>query len=120
MAGSHVAAPSLVGPFPLTPTGINLNQAPGSPAAYCLGTIGGDGRFVAGYVGRVDDGLAARLQTYIGSKQYDVFMYALAASPQRAFAMECQIYHGFTPRDNTLHPARPAKTEWTCPTCGKF
>jgi len=115
-----MATPSLVGPFPLTPTGINLNQAPGSPAAYCLGTIGGDGRFVAGYVGRVDDGLAAHLRSYIGSKQYDVFMYALAVSPQRAFAMECHIYHSFTPRDNTTHPARPATAGWVCPACGKL
>ena len=115
-----MAMPSLVGPFPLTPTGINLNQAPRSAAAFCLGTIGVDGRFVAGYVGRVDDGLATHLRSYIGSKQYDVFMYALASSPQLAFAMECQIYHGFTPRDNTMHPGRPADTDWRCPACGKF
>jgi len=115
-----MAMPSLVGPFPLTPTGINLNQAPGTPAAYCLGTIGADGRFMAGYVGRVDDGLAAHLRSYVGSKQYDVFMYALAPSPQRAFVMECQIHHGFAPRDSTTHPVRPPDTDWACPACGKF
>lgn len=115
-----MAMPSLVGPFPLTPTGINLNPAPGSAAAYCLGTIGSDGRFVAGYVGRVDDGLAAHLRTYLGSRRYDVFMYALAGSPQRAFAMECQIYHGFSPRDNAMHPTRPANADWVCPSCGRF
>ena len=115
-----MTVPALMGPFPLTPAGININQMPRSPAAYCLGTIGLDGRFAAGYVGRVDDGLAARLQTHIGSSRYDVFMYALAPSPERAFAIECEIYHAFRPRDNGTHPTRAGETIWTCPACGKF
>lgn len=109
-----------MGPFPLTPAGININQVPHSPAAYCLGTIGIDGRFAAGYVGRVDGELAARLQAHSGAARYDVFMYALAPSPQQAFMIECEIYHSFKPRDNSTHPLRPASTEWTCPACGKF
>jgi hypothetical protein len=113
--------PALVGPFPLTPAGINLDLKPPTPAAFCLGTLGADGQFMPGYVGRVDDGLAAHLQNYIGSKQYDVFMYALAPSPHEAFVLECQIYHGFKPRDNTMHPTRPhGSTGWACPTCGRF
>lgn len=115
-----MAVPALMGPFPLTPAAININQMPRSPAAYCLGTIGHDGRFAAGYVGRVDDGLAARLQAHIGSAQYDVFMYALALSPQQAFIIECEIYHSFRPRDNSTHPTRLAATEWFCPACGRF
>lgn len=115
-----MAVPALMGPFPLTPAGININQMPRSPAAFCLGTIGPDGRFAAGYVGRLDGALAARLQEYIGSPHYDVFMYALAASPERAFAIECEIYHGFKPRDNGAHPARPPDADWTCPVCGRF
>lgn len=112
--------PALMGPFALTPAGINLKQMPPSPVAYCLGTIGADGRFAPGYVGRVENGLAARLQSHVGAKRYDVFMYALAASPRQAFVMECEIYHGFKPRDNDVHPAGPPGSDWTCPACGRF
>lgn len=111
--------PVLVGPFPLTPAGININQLPRMSGAYCLGSIGSDGKFNAVYVGHADEDLAARLRQHIGSPNYDVFLYALTSSPHDAFLMECQLYHRFAPRDNTIHPTRPPNESWTCPTCGR-
>jgi len=110
--------PVLAGPFPLTPAGISINQLPRMSGAYCLGSIGIDGKFNAAYVGRADGDLAAHLRQYIGSANYDVFLYALAQSPQHAFLIECHLYHGFAPRDNTAHPLRPSGTDWICPHCG--
>lgn len=115
-----MATPILAGPFPLTPAGININQMPRTPGTYCLGTIGLDGKFSAAYVGRADTDLAAQLREYIGSAQYSVFFYALATSPQNAFAMECQLYHRFKPLNNNAHPARLPDMSWTCPDCGRF
>jgi len=113
-----MALPALAGPFPLTPAGINLHQMPRMSGAYCLGSIGSDGKFKAAYVGRADDDLSRHLGQYVGSPNYDVFLYALAQSPHQAFLIECQLYHGFAPRDNTTHPVRPLNTNWICPDCG--
>lgn len=37
-----------------------------------------------------------------------------------AFEKECHLYHDFNPPDNTVHPARPAGTQYLCPRCGDY
>ncbi len=109
----------LAGPFPLTPAGIGINQMPRMCAAYCLGSMSIDGKFITGHVGRAENDLAAQLRQHVGSSNYDAFLYALAPSLNEAFAIECQLYHDFAPRDNTTHPLRPPNTTWKCPVCGQ-
>jgi hypothetical protein len=76
-------------------------------------------------VGRADDGLAGRLEGWVG-KSYSRFKFSYAASKTAAFEKECKNYHNFGgPQgklDNNAHPVSfrlaqrsPARTarSWT-------
>jgi hypothetical protein len=52
--------------------------------------------------------------------KYKRFKYGYASSAKAAFEKECKLYHDFEPRDNEVHPARPAGTNWECPRCPIF
>jgi hypothetical protein len=100
---------SLSGPFEISL--INFVVPSTSPGVYVLSR---DGR-VAHYVGRSDTGLASRLALSARGGCYTHFWYALASSPMEAYRAECDLYHRYTPSDNTNHPAVPIGTQWRCP-----
>lgn len=112
-----MATSGLRGPYPLTRENINRNVTRTSAGAYALGPSE-DGTFYVHYVGRADVDLAKRLADHIG--KYARFKFEYYDSPKAAFLKECRLYHDFNPRDNKVHPARPAGSGWKCPVCKVF
>lgn len=112
-----MASSGLRGPFPLTNESIGNNVTRKSPGAYALGSSK-DGTFYIYYVGRADVSVASRLHDHVG--KYDRFKYEYYGSAKAAFEKECRLYHDFEPRDNKVHPARPAGSGWKCPVCKVF
>ena len=93
-----------------------------SPGVYALDRIPGGG-FHVNYVGRSDDDLNERLESWVGSK-YKWFEFDYATSRKDAFEKECELWHDFGgPKgklDNEKHPERPNGTNWKCPKCKTF
>ncbi|SRR6266851_3265869 len=73
-------------------------------------------------VGRSDDDLKKRITDYIGLQKFaqcTQFWFQKAGSIQEAFELECLAFHHYQPPLNDIHPARPAGTNYACPTgCG--
>ena len=94
-----------------------------SAGAYALTRKGIKDGFVVYYVGRSDTDLKARLKQHAADGIYSYFKAGYCASPKAAFEKECQLYHDFggsEALDNTVHPARPNGSNWTCPRCYAF
>jgi hypothetical protein len=108
----------LLGPFPLTSQGIDIEITRTSPGAYALGSVDMASVFHVNYVGRSDDDLAKRLKQHVTA--YKHFKYGCYASPKGAFEKECNLYHDFSPAANKVHPARPSGANWRCPRCRVF
>ena len=108
----------LQGPFALTDQVIDQEVSPGRPGAYLLEESSDLINFRAGYVGRSESDVNNQLHVHVGS--YKRFRYQYCDTAQAAFERECALYHDFEPRDNPIHPQRPAGTQWKCPRCGLF
>lgn len=85
-----------------------------SPGVYLLSK---DGNTVA-YVGRSDNVLSQRLKQSITGKGYSYFWFEYTTSAMEAYHKECEYYHRYNPRDNSVHPAVPFGTNWKCPVIG--
>ncbi|MBE6442975.1 MAG: hypothetical protein E7022_11810 [Desulfovibrio desulfuricans] len=107
------------GPYPLDNDTINTEVWKTSPGNYALGKINKDRKFVVSYVGRSDSDVNDRLHDHVDEK-YTHFKFSYAASPKEAFEKECENYHDFEPRDNSIHPDRPDGCDWKCPRCSIF
>ena len=107
----------LRGSYPLTHEGIAENVPGSSPGAYALGHVR-DSKYYIQYVGRSDNDVADRLGDHIG--RYPRFKFECYGSAKAAFEKECNLYHDFSPRDNSIHPDRPNGTHWKCPRCTIF
>jgi len=105
-----------LGPFALTDQVIDQEVRPGQPGAYVLEESADLVNFRVVYVGRSDTDVNNQLHVHVGS--YKRFRYNYCVSAQAAFERESALYHDFEPRDNPIHPQRPAGTKWTCPRCG--
>jgi hypothetical protein len=105
-------------PLRLTIDNINANVRQ-SAGVYLLDrTSAPTDQFKTDYVGRSDSNLNSRLQSWVG--KYNWFMFEYASSPKAAFEAECKLYHAYNPRDNSIHPDRPANSGWKCPRCRNF
>lgn len=87
----------------------------GSIGAYILSR---DGK-IAHYVGRSEEDLRDRISRSASEGYgYKHFWFEYATSPVRAYYLECQWYHKYTPTDNSVHPAVPNGMNWRCPVAG--
>jgi len=86
-----------------------------SAGAYILSR---DGR-TAHYVGRSDSDVGDRIKRSAAEGYgYRYFWFEYASSPMRAYQLECEWYHKFSPSDNSTHPAVPRGANWRCPVSG--
>lgn len=113
-------ASGLKGPFTLNNASIDREVSRTSAGAYALGQNNSAGTYYIDYVGRSDVDINARLKQHVGN--YRQFKYEYYSSPKAAFEKECQLWHDFgaPPKDNTVHPARPVDSNWSCPRCDIF
>ncbi|MGP0075404.1 MAG: hypothetical protein ACLPWF_26110 [Bryobacteraceae bacterium] len=110
-----MAQNGLLGPFTLSDPVIDQQVCQGQPGAYVLEESADLVNFLVVYVGRSDTDVNNQLHVHVGS--YKRFRYDYCSSAQAAFERECALYHDFEPRDNPIHPQRPAGTKWKCPRC---
>ncbi|NQV57637.1 MAG: hypothetical protein HQ503_17375 [Rhodospirillales bacterium] len=104
----------LIGPFPLTEDAIDAEIEKLSIGAFALGALGGGGkRFAVQRTGRSDKDIGGVLKSFIGA--YDAFKYRTYVSTRRAYAKECQLFHGFSPKDTKTHPEPPPNIRVACP-----
>lgn len=78
--------------------------------------------FIVRYVGRSDSDINKELKARLPLK-HPKFKFSYATSPKGAFEKECRNYHDFGESkelQNEVHPARPAGTNWECPSCNIF
>jgi hypothetical protein len=108
----------LKGPFALTDRVIDEEVGPGSPGVFALDDMANGTGFHIVFVGRSDIDVNNQLHVYVGA--YKRFKFHRSASPQAAFDEECALFHDFVPRDNAIHPRRPARSDWICPRCKLF
>jgi hypothetical protein len=108
----------LRGPFALTDQVIDQEVRASQPGAYVLEESADLVNFRVVYVGRSDTDVNNQLHVHVGS--YKRFLYEYCSSAEAAFEKECALYHDFEPRDNPIHPQRPAATKWKCPRCSLF
>jgi hypothetical protein len=108
----------LRGPFSLTTEKIDKEVTQKSPGAYALDATT-SGAFQVNYAGRSDTDVKDRLAKHVGGK-YKFFEFEYYSSAKAAFEKECNLYHDFSPSDNTIHPDRPSGSGWKCPRCKKF
>ena len=113
-----MAQNGLQGPFALSDQEIDREVSQIQPGAYALEESADLVNFRVVYVGRSDINLNNQLHVHVGS--YKRFRYQYCSSAQAAFEKECTLYHDFEPRDNPIHPQRPAGTQWKCPRCNLF
>ena len=116
--GKAMANIGLLGPFQLSYDEINKAVPKKGPGAFALGHKGPDGRFYISFVGRADTDIRDRLLNLIGSG--NLFKYRFTPTTEAAFHAECELFHGFRPPGNHMHPDRPAGTNWECPQCRFF
>jgi hypothetical protein len=88
-----------------------------SPGVYALDRTTTPG-FTVNYVGRADDDVAQRLKTWASGERYKYFKFEYHSSAKAAFERECHLYHLYPNLDNSIHPARPANTNYACPVAG--
>src|SRR5260370_28489654 len=112
-----MASPKLSDSIVLTDRRIDETVTRVSPGVYVLDKTP-SGPWVNSYVGRSDTDLNARLKKWVG--KYAHFRAAYMASSAAAFDAECKLYHALSPKDNAVHPARPANSNWACPRCYIF
>lgn len=99
------------GPFKLEDVDYMVSLTKG---AYILSR---DGK-TAHYVGRSDSNLRTRIKTSANEgRGYHFFWFETTTSPMKAHQLECEWYHKYSPPDNSIHPAVPGGTYWTCPVC---
>jgi hypothetical protein len=110
-----MAQNGLRGPFALTDRVIDQEVRPSQPGAFLLEDSSDLANFRVLYVGRSDTDVNNQLHVHVGS--YKRFQYEYCATAEAAFERECALYHEFEPRDNPVHPQRPAGTRWKCPRC---
>ena len=110
-----MASSGLRGPFSLSGPSILSSVTNYGPGAYALGRTEGN-TFLISYVGRSDTDVATRLQNWVGT--YNEFKFDYFPSAQAAFEKECNLYHDFSPPDNTIHPAKPEGGYRLCLRCG--
>lgn len=108
----------LKGPFALTDRAIDAEVSPGFPGVFALDDLDNGNGFHIVFVGRSDIDVNNQLHVYVGA--YRRFKFHCSASPQAAFDEECELFHDFVPRDNAIHPRRPARSDWNCPRCKLF
>ncbi|HTC35112.1 MAG TPA: hypothetical protein VK724_17175 [Bryobacteraceae bacterium] len=113
-----MAQNGLQGPFALSDQVIDQEVSRIQPGAYALEESADLVNFRVVYIGRSDINLNNQLHVHVGS--YKRFRYQYCSSAQAAFEKECALYHDFEPRDNPIHPQRPAGTQWKCPRCDLF
>jgi len=113
-----MAQNGLLGPFALSDGVIDQEVSAGRPGAYVLEDSADLINFCGVYVGRSDTNVNNQLHVHVGS--YKRFRYQPCSSAQEAFEKECDLYHDFEPRDNPIHPQRPAGANWKCSRCGLF
>lgn len=98
------------GPFSVTDIGYYVEQD--SMGVYIFSR---DGK-TAIYVGRSDNDLRGRMLSSSNEGHgYKYFWFKYVTSPMRAYQLECEWYHKYEPRDNTIHPAVPQGAFWRCP-----
>ena len=68
-------------------------------------------------IGRADADLAAALLEFLGV--YSHFSFAVAETIERAYEMECRLYHASAPPENAAHPVSPSGSASLCPVCGR-
>lgn len=106
---------ALLGPYELNFESV----AEALPIAHCgvyaLGHVDFAGTFRIQKIGRDDSDLRRHLQELIGSSNR--FKYARTITPQKAFEIECELFHRFRPPGNIIHPTRPKASDWRCPIC---
>ena len=110
----------LDGPFELTSRGVNNAVTEISAGTYALGHMKSNGRtFVVEYIGRSDEDLNGRLQTWVGEgTDYTHFKAKYHSSALAAYEKECDLYHDWgTGGDNEIHPARPEGYRGSCHRC---
>ena len=108
----------LNGPFALQAVEIDREISRTSAGVYILDRSHEEGPFHISYVGRSDTDLKARLLEH-GAK-YKRFKYEYHATPEEAFARECDLYHDFNPPSTIAHPPRPHGSKWKCARCKVF
>jgi hypothetical protein len=86
------------------------------PGAYLLGKKNSDGTMMVHYAGRSDYDLNARLKNHVDN--YPAFAFINLDTRKQAYDKECWLYHTFNPRDNSVHPAKPSDTSYTCSISG--
>lgn len=101
------------GPHPISQVDSYVTKI--SAGAYILSH---DGK-VAHYIGRSDTNLASRIKSSAKERQgHKFFWFDYTTSPMRAYYLECEWWHRYTPADNTNHPTVPPGTYWKCPVFG--
>lgn len=110
-----MAQPDLCGPFALTDFVIDREVAENLPGAFVLEDSANLVHFRVAYVGRSDTDVNNQLHVHVGC--YKRFRFEYCSSDRAAFEKQCVLYHDFEPRDNPVHPQRPAGEDWTCPRC---
>ena len=108
------------GPFDLTSETIGRKVTRISIGNYALG-YDKEGTFYVKYIGRSDNDVKKRLNSWIG--KYRQFKFSYANSAKEAFEKECINYHDFGENknlDNENHPDRPEDSGWKCPRCRIF
>jgi hypothetical protein len=117
-----MASLEMNGPYVFSSSEIDRVVTKTLPGNYGLGYKNDEGTFIVLYVGRSDSDVNQELKARLDSR-YQHFKYSYATSPKAAFEKECRNYHDFDGSeklDNEKHPARPARTGWTCPVCNIF
>src|SRR3954465_4789442 len=107
-----MAETGLNGPFLLKAQEIDTEIKENVGGVYILDRSHEDGPFHISYVGRSDTDLKARLLEHGG--KYKRFKFEYCASPEEAFAKECNLYHDFNPPSTIAHPPRPNGSGWKC------
>lgn len=107
MSELHLA---LKGPFLITE--VPYHVEPQTMGVYVL-SRSPNGRPI--YVGRSDSDLQLRIISSSSQGDYRYFWFDYASSPMDAYKYECELYHGFNPPDNSVHPAVPPNMNWRCP-----
>lgn len=70
------------------------------------------------YAGRSDEDLRNRLVTHAQTKRADYFGYATYPDAERAFDMECALFHTLGHKTtNLIHPASPKGSQRACFIC---
>jgi len=113
-----MAAPTMHGGYPLNNEKIDEKVTKKSAGCYKLGNLNSRDRVEIKYVGRSDSDVSSRLKDHVG--KYTHFFFAYTTSPKAAFEAECELYHDYSPKNNTIHPDRPANSSWKCPRCNNF